>query len=185
MIMTLLNGRVASITTGDGYSSRFGINRGTPQGYRSSPYIFIICIEILLIKIRTMEGNGIDCCDFIKRLIEGIDIETITAEAYADDLTIMFKMANGNVKVILDMLDNFYKVTGLEVNTSKTQLMIAGSDNWVTGQTVHGIVIVEEVKVLGIKIDRKLGRLNDNWEEVIGRMQGLARYWGIFGLSIA
>jgi hypothetical protein len=38
------------------------IKRGTPQGDRASPYIFIIVIEVLLIKVRSMEGKGIDEC---------------------------------------------------------------------------------------------------------------------------
>jgi hypothetical protein len=42
-------------------------------------------MEILLIKTNLMEGNGINCCNFIKEKIANIDIEKITAEVYADD----------------------------------------------------------------------------------------------------
>ncbi len=185
MVMTLLHGRMASIITGTGFSGRFGIGRGTPQGDRSSPYIFIIVMEILLMKIRLMEGRGVECCDFIMRAIEGIDIETITAEAYADDLTILFKMSEINVREILTMLERFFRTTGLEINTEKTQLMIAGSEQWRVGLLIQGIRVVSNVKVLGIKIDRKLEKINDNWEDVITKMRRLAGYWGIFGLSIA
>ncbi len=185
MVMTLLNGRVASIITSTGFSGRFGIGRGTPQGDRSSPYVFIIVMEILLMKIRLMEGRGVECCDFIMRAIEGLDIETITAEAYADDLTILFKMSEINVREILAMLEMFYRTTGLEINTEKTQLMIAGSEQWRVGLYIQGIRVVSNVKVLGIKIDRKLEKINDNWEDVITKMKRLAGYWGIFGLSIA
>ncbi len=185
MVMTLLNGRVASIITGTGFSGRFGIGRGTPQGDRSSPYVFIIVMEILLMKIRLMEGRGVDCCDFIRRAIEGLDIETITAEAYADDLTILFKMSEIKVREILVLMEMFNRTTGLEINTEKTQLMIAGFEQWGVGLFIQGIHVVSSVKVLGIKIDRKLEKLNDNWEEVITKMMRLAGYWGIFGLSIA
>ena len=34
----------------DGLSGTLNIERGTPQGDKASPYLFILCIEILLIK---------------------------------------------------------------------------------------------------------------------------------------
>jgi hypothetical protein len=184
MVMTLLNGRSAGIILGNGYSKTFNIERGTPQGDRSSPYLFIICMEILLIKIRSMQGGGIDCCNFILRTIGGIDVEAVTAEAYADDLTILFKMSDNSVRVILEVLENFYRTTGLEVNTEKTQLMITGTNEWGIGRAVHGIMVVESVKILGIKIDRNLMDLDNNWETIITNMTSIATYWGLFGLSI-
>jgi hypothetical protein len=81
MVMTLLNGRISRVTVENGYSETLHIARGTPQGDRASPYIFIIEIEILLINLRGMEGYGVECCEFIKRKIEGMNIESLTAEA--------------------------------------------------------------------------------------------------------
>jgi hypothetical protein len=57
MVMTLLRDRKASINMGSTYSKTFDIKRGTPQGDRSSPYIFIICLEILLLKIEMGGGR--------------------------------------------------------------------------------------------------------------------------------
>jgi hypothetical protein len=75
--MTLLNSRISRVIVEDGYSDSLGITRGTPQGDRSSPYIFIIVIEILLIKLKGMDGHGIESCDFIRRKIEGMNLESI------------------------------------------------------------------------------------------------------------
>ncbi len=85
-VMTLLRGRRARVIMGDGYSTDIQILRGTPQGDRASPFIFIIAIEILLIKIRLMDGEGIDCCRNIVQRVEALDLEKLTAEAYADEL---------------------------------------------------------------------------------------------------
>jgi hypothetical protein len=141
-------------------------------------------MEILLIKIRSMNGSGLDCCNFILRKIDGVDVEVVTAEAYADDLTILFRMSDNSVWVILELLKKFYRTTGLEVNTEKTQLMITGTNEWVVGRSVHGIMVVESVKILGIKIDRNLTDLDSNWEIIITNMTRIATYWGLFGLSI-
>jgi hypothetical protein len=58
MVMTLLRGRTSRITVNNGYTDSFTIGRGTPQGDRISPFIFILCIEILLIKLKCMGGGG-------------------------------------------------------------------------------------------------------------------------------
>jgi hypothetical protein len=58
MITTLLKDRRAQIILNNGFSDSFAIQRGSPQGDRVSPYLFILCIEILLIKIRSVEGGG-------------------------------------------------------------------------------------------------------------------------------
>jgi hypothetical protein len=64
-IRTLLYDRNARIILDEGCSESFSVKRGSPQGDRSSPYIFILCIEILLIKLESMDGKGIDQCNFI------------------------------------------------------------------------------------------------------------------------
>ncbi len=184
MVATILNDRKARIIAENGYSDTLLIMRGTPQGDRSSPYIFIICIEILLIKITTMEGNGINVCNFIKERVEGIDIETVTAEAYADDLTIIFKMVEGSVDTIIGMLEEYGQTCGLEINKKKTQLMVTGTDEHEMGISIYGIEVVGQVNLLGIKIDRKLEKLGDNWVKGISKMRKLCGYWPTFGLSI-
>jgi hypothetical protein len=184
MVKTILKDRKARIIVEGGYSGVFNICRGTPQGDRSSPYIFIICIEILLIKLNLMEGNGINCCNFIKEKIANIDIEKLTAEAYADDLTVIFRMQDNSVNIILDVMENFYRVSGLQLNRNKTQLMITGRDLQIENNLVGGIEVVEKVNILGLIIDRKLENLDSNWHKVISKMRKLCGYWTTFGLSI-
>jgi hypothetical protein len=171
MVMTLLNGRKARVIMEGGYSEDIQIQRGTPQGDRASPYIFIIVIEVLLIKIRSMEGKGIDECEFISRAVGRMEIEKLTAEAYADDLTLIFQMSERAIEVILGVLHDFKFVSGLSVNTNKTQLMVCGIDAWEIGEKIHGIEVVDSIRVLGIYIDRKLNDLNRNWDESILKMR--------------
>ena len=53
------------------------INRGTPQGNKSSPYLFILCIEILLIKIESEEGGIIKGCEFNSAIREAFNLESM------------------------------------------------------------------------------------------------------------
>ena len=45
--------------------------------------------------------------------------------------------------------------------------MITGGEDAQVGSTIGEITIVGNVSLLGIKIDRKLEKLNDNWDKVI------------------
>ena len=63
--------------------------------------------------------------------------------------------------------------------------MITGGEDAQVGSTIGEITIVGNVSLLGIKIDRKLEKLNDNWDKVIGKMENYSRYWKTFKLSIS
>jgi hypothetical protein len=91
MVLTLLKDRKSRVILDEGYSESIVIERGTPQGDRSSPYIFILCIEILLIKLRLQHGNGINDAELFMEIVRNDPrYEPMTGEAYADDLTIIF-----------------------------------------------------------------------------------------------
>ena len=62
MVSTILRDRTARVKVEEGLSESFNIERSTPQGDRASPYIFILCIEILLIKLVHLGGRGIEIC---------------------------------------------------------------------------------------------------------------------------
>ena len=58
MVATILNNRVSRVIMGEEIGGKINIQRGTPQGDRASPYLFILCIEILLIRIESEKGGG-------------------------------------------------------------------------------------------------------------------------------
>ncbi len=87
--------------------------------------------------------------------------------------------------MVLGVLNEFKLVSGLSVNTNKTQLMVCGIDAWEIGEKIHGMEVIDSIRVLGIYIDRKLSNLNRNWDESIFKMRRYCLFWGNFGLSIS
>ncbi len=137
MVMTLLKDRKASINMGNMYSQTFDIKRGTPQGDRSSPYVFIICLEILLLKIEMGGGGkivGRECVNLNGEPVNGIN------EAFADDLTVSFRMSIEAVQCVLGILNKFEELSGLYINMEKTHIMI-------TGRESEGPAVIEGIKV--------------------------------------
>jgi hypothetical protein len=185
MVSTLLNNRLARVLVNNEYSETFKIGRGTPQGDRASPFIFILCIEILLIKIKSKTNRGIRNTRYMEVWCENNGLmDEGTSEGFADDITLMFGYDEGSLATVLGIMDQFASTSGLQLNKNKTQLMIVGSDEIGIGEVVQGIKIVGEVKILGVKIDRKLQNLDLNWNEAIQKMERIANFWGLQRLNI-
>jgi exonuclease III len=192
MVKVILKNRESCIIMDEGYSESFKIERGTPQGDRSSPYVFILCIEILLARLE-MEGCKIEYrMEFNEELRRREGLGNMIGEAYADDLTIIIKWSVENVKNMIRILEDFGEVSGLQINVGKTQLMLTGKDYEEEERTrieeeLGGIRIVEKINILGVIIDRKLEEVSmeENWRIVENKMINISRYWTQFGLSIA
>ena len=167
IVATILNNRVSRVIMGEEIGGKINIQRGTPQGDRASPYLFILCIEILLIRIESEEGGEIKECNFSQQLRESYNLESMLNEAYADDLTIMFKWDQNGLKCILRILREFETVSGLKINVNKTQLMVTGGDGERIGSQIEGIKVVNSIEVLGVHIDRKLVNIDLNWEKIL------------------
>ncbi len=162
------------------YSKYFEIGRGTPQGDRASPYIFIICVEILIIKIEHGGGGVICGRKALDKL--GQDINSL-CKAFADDLTVLFKLIGNALRSLLDILDGFSVLSGLAINREKTHIMISGRE-WEGGDTIEGIAVKKECRLLGVILDNKLENLQCNWEMRINKISGLINFWNQCNLTI-
>jgi hypothetical protein len=70
-----------------------------------------------------LEGRGIDDSGLYVDIVRDIDgLEKLTSETYADDLTIIFRMSENSVEIILRLLREFELVSGLAINIGKHNL---------------------------------------------------------------
>lgn len=98
------------------FSSFFNIGRGCRQGDPISPYIFILCVEILGILFR----KNIN----IKGIIIGQVELKITQ--YADDTGLFLDGSEHSLRNSLNLLDQFAKYSGLKPNIEKTKCICLG-----------------------------------------------------------
>ena len=105
----------AVINNGD-ISSWFSPKRGVRQGCPISPYLFILAVELLAIRIRE------------SKQIKGIDINGIEQKIsqLADDTT-CFVSDIDSVKETLDVFKSFSVCAGLNINIDKTTAKFIGS----------------------------------------------------------
>ena len=98
-------------------SSWFSIERGCRQGDPVSPYLFVLCVEILATMIR----ENVD--------IKGICINEVEHKIsqFADDAQLMNNGDKMSFEKSLDTIEKYWRVSGLFLNTDKTQAIWLGS----------------------------------------------------------
>ena len=81
-----------------------------------SPYIFIIAVEILLIKI-TQSKN-----------IKGVKIgkKECRAQTFADDTTIFIEREENSLRACIKYIEDFKSISGLAANLDKTNVIPYG-----------------------------------------------------------
>ena len=116
----------------------FKVERGVRQGDPLSPYLFIIALELLLIKIRN------DPC------IKGIKIDNteVKLAAFADDLT-TFLQDKGSLEHLFSILKAFEGCSGLKLNKDKTEAYWFGSSHN-CNDSLDIETVNKPMKILGI-----------------------------------
>ena len=100
-------------------SEFFNHERGVRQGCPLSPYIFILCVEVLADAIWKNEN------------IKGIAVneQEVKISQYADDTTLIVDRSKESFLTSLQILENFGIILGLRLNNRKTEAMWIGASN--------------------------------------------------------
>jgi hypothetical protein len=136
---------ITSSVMNTGFSTgAFNIRRGVRQGDPLSPYLFIICLEILAISAR---GN---------RSIQGILVEKeeIKLEMFADDV-MAFLRNSRSLEALLHTADLLSECSGLEINYEKIECMFLDNQASSTVANVissKNLLIKDTIKILGVSL---------------------------------
>ena len=110
-------GNTSSCIVNNGYvSGRFKVSRGVRQGCPLSPYLFIICTEILHALITYNDS------------IIGISVgnTSFKLSQYADDMVIICDGTENSLREVYNVLNLFTSISGLKVNFDKSFIFSLG-----------------------------------------------------------
>lgn len=153
------------------YSEWFQIKRGARQGDPLSPYLYLICAEVLSIMIRKNDK------------IKGIKINNIEAllSQFADDTSLFLDGSEESLREAIQTLEKFARISGLKINKEKSQLVWIGSQKHSPTRYLRdenycwnpGIF-----KVLGIKFTVEINQITRlNYEDKIDSIKNTLKKW--------
>ena len=134
--------REANVIINGHLSSTIKLQQGVPQGDVVSPYIFLLMVEILLIKItKTKHLTGVKYAS-----------EEDRASGFADDCTLFIERTEKNLRNCINILEDFWKISGLKCIVSKTKVISLG--NFQVGGMCEdlGLSWADHFTILGIHI---------------------------------
>lgn len=112
------SGITAAVNQGGNISETFDLHRGCREGDPLSPYLFMICAEILAIKIR--ESNDINGIKFLG--------EEKKISIFADDtLILMLDGSRKSLQSSLSILKEFAEMSGIHINLDEAKGIWVGS----------------------------------------------------------
>ena len=163
---------IQSCVVNNGWSAGFfELSRGVRQGCPLSPYIFILCAEVLAITIRK------------DNLVKGITVGSTECKLsqYADDTTLILDGTQESLERSFAILDKFGEVSGLRVNCEKTEALWIGSNkgsNQIICPDKNLKWAEGKVKALGVWfcIDCEESK-KKNYEEKVHKVEDILNNW--------
>ena len=176
-IKTIYKNPVACVKNNGHLSDNFAITRGVRQGCPLSAMLFILCAEILAIKIRS--DNTLTGFQFNNNQ------NSIKISQYADD-TILFLKDNTEMQHAFKLLEEFGRVSGLKLNHEKCEGYWLGEyKHRQINCSLYGIKWPMNIKYLGVF----LGYNNEdnfqlNWKAKVNRISKILCDWEKRDLSL-
>ena len=98
---------------------------------------------------------------------------------YADDLTIFLAGDENSLRLVMKILDDFYRVSGLKINLSKTKAVWIGT-KWNSNEKLCPDLPLEwstEFDLLGIYFDNRLANIDSNFDSKLAEIEKLLSSW--------
>ena len=98
---------------------------------------------------------------------------------YADDLTVFLEPSGQNLRCVMNILDEFYYISGLKISVSKTKAVWFGSMHDAELRLCPDIELqwVKGFNLLGVEFDNNLVNMNINFEKKMDQVCKLLINW--------
>ena len=163
----------------NGHSSELiRLGRGCRQGDPISPYIFVLAVELLGVSVRTHND------------LEGFKIRNTEhrISQFADDTNMFILNNERNLRLCMNILEEFHLISGLKINMDKTKVVKFGKNRDSSDNICPDLNLLWTKKFtsLGIEYDATdLDNITDlNIEPKLIEIQKLIRIWQLRNLTI-
>ena len=181
-VSILLNDFKSNVNHAGNLLTQINLGRGARQGDPIASILFVLAIEILLIAIRMNEQI------IPYKFSKSINEQTIQSilEAYADDVNLIMPRNERSLREVILTLEKFETLSGLRVNTDKTQVLRIGRD--ATSDPILcpdlGLKWVSKLKILGIFISATPSEMEENLKDKIQEISDLLGKWTFRNMTV-
>ena len=192
-VKILCTNRKACIVLEGGKTSRtFNLLRGNAQGDILSPFIFILCYQILIFKIQFdlqilgfVSSPVTDSNSTINRLPAEVSDTPTKITAMADDTNCLLLLEEGTLKQVKLVLEQFGKISGLCCNIEKTVLIPVGRVEPIPQNLLElGFEFKNRAIILGMEISNNLNNFDNAANTIINKVRAEINKWYRFRLSL-
>lgn len=152
-------------------SDWFNIHRGCRQGDPLSPYLFILCAEVLAVLIKQNKN------------INGIKVNTVEflVSQYADDTSLLLDGTEQSLRNTMKVLKFYANISGLYINVEKTKAVWIGSMKHSNVNLCLDLGLHWEnsnFKLLGVIFPKNLNKITEiNYTPKIEEIKTLLSQW--------
>ncbi|GJY40359.1 RNA-directed DNA polymerase, eukaryota, reverse transcriptase zinc-binding domain protein [Tanacetum coccineum] len=169
-----------SIIVNGSQTNEFQFHRGLKQGDPLSPFLFILVMESLHISVQIVVDAGM-----FKDISLGSFLH-LSHLFYADDVVFMGQWSSSNIDIIIQVLECFYRASGLRINMTKSKLMGIFVPDSIVDKEANKIgcsMLKALFSYLGSKVGDLMSR-TQSWNDIINNLSAHLSKWKINTLSI-
>nr|GFA38625.1 RNA-directed DNA polymerase, eukaryota [Tanacetum cinerariifolium] len=179
-IQSSLRSSRGSILVNESPTSEFQFHKGLKQGDPLYLFLFILIMESLHLSFQNVVNAG---------MFKGINFENslhLSHLFYADDVVFIGQWCDSNIKIIIRVLDCFFRASCLRINFLKSKIMGIDVDSLIVDLATADIgcmTLKSPFSYLGVKISGRMRCINC-WEEIINKILSRLSKWKMKTLSI-
>ena len=168
-VVVLLRNFSACINMAGNLTMLFEVLRGARQGDPIASPLFVLSIEVLCIKIR----NSASIVPFT------INNTSVLLSLFADDMSIFLTYNAENLRNAVQVLSDFFRISGLKIQLEKTQVVVFGNMPQGNYKLCPEIALAwnQSFKLLGINFDPTLKNMKENYNEKILEIEREIKNW--------
>ena len=147
VIKSLQKNSMSKIVQNGHSSDNIKLSRGCRQGDPISPYLFVLAVELLGVSIRENKN-------LYGYKVKGKEHRV---SQFADDTTLFLQYNERNLRLCMDILNEFYMISGLKINVDKTKVIKFGKDRDSSDVLCPDLNLIwtDKFTSLGIEYDTK------------------------------
>ena len=185
LVMTSLKNRRSCIITNSGVTEFFDTVIGVLQGDISSPNIFKVCANPLLLKL---------CVSIIIKIPPQIPYnfnvnlnKVDVSSGFADDINNFLEPTSTGLQECYNILNKFSQTSNLKINVNKTKIVFTGGIptlDFISKAEELGFSFSNDFTVLGLSLKKDLSDTDQIWDKILNKVCKIRNFWNLFHLTI-